>query len=225
MKKIILLLILLVPTLMAYAQKERWDDNKVEWSELMIAIYNCDTGKYNTLIRSGIDVNYETPAIKSNFKLTALEIAIRKDNDNTVKALLQTNKIKHPGRYIMTASGQNNAITIDLLIDYGANPNETLKNGYSTLMMAASFGSYEVLRCLLKHGASVKQSRKVDGITALMLAAFNGQTEKVKLLLNYKADKNIKDKNGHTALYYVDMIYPYLNISENTKAKLRSLLK
>ena len=48
---------------------------------------------------------------------------------------------------------------------------------------------------------------------------------KVKLLLSYNADKYITDKDGKTALDYVDMIYERLNINENTKNKLRQLLK
>jgi ankyrin repeat protein len=208
-----------------YANKERWDDNKKEWSELMIAIYKGQTNKYIRLIKQGADVNYKTSGNNRSMKLTALEVAIRKDNSDAVEALLMTKKIKNPESYLMTASGQNDAKTIDLLIKFGANPKDTLENGYSILMMAASFGSIEVLERLLKHGADVKQTRKVDGITALMLAAFTGQTQKVQMLLNYKADKNVKDKNGDKAINYVDNIYPYLKISETTKNELRNLLK
>ena len=224
-KQIVFILFLILSTSTSFADKERWDDNKQDWSELMIAIYNGQTDKYLELIKQGVDVNFITPGTNSNWKLTAMEVAIRKNSVNAVKALLETNKIEHPEKFLMTASGQNNDLTIDLLIKFGATPNDTLDNGYSALMMAASFGSYEVLESLLKHGANVKQTRKVDGITALMLAAFNGQTQKVKLLLDYKADKNIKDKKGATALDYVDRIYPSLEVSEETKTGLRKILK
>lgn len=125
----------------------------------------------------------------------------------------------------MAACGQKSALIIDLLIKYGANPNDTLENGYAVSMMAASFGSYEVLEELLKHGANVEQTRKVDGMTTLMFAAFNGDLKKVKLLLDNGADKFAKDKNGKTALGYVDDIYERLNVSEKTKNELRQLLK
>jgi ankyrin repeat protein len=225
MKQTAIIILLILSTLTSFANKERWDDNKQDWSELMIAIYNGQTSKYLKLIEQGINVNFITPGTSSNWRLTALDVAIRKDNGNAVKALLETHKIEHPEKFLMTASGQNSSLTIDLLIKFGANPNDTLENGYSVLMMAASFGSFEVLECLLKHGANVKQTRRVDGITALMLAAFNGQPQKVRLLLDYKADKTIKDKNGETALNYVDNIYPYLKISDKTKTELKSILK
>ena len=92
-------------------------------------------------------------------------------------------------------------------------------------MMAASFGSFGVLESLLKNGAIVKQTRKVDGMTPLMFAAFNGDVKKVKLLLEYGADKYTKDKSGDTALNYVDRIYEHLKVNETTKAELRQILK
>jgi len=225
MKQTVLVFLLICLSITIFANKERWDDNKQDWSELMFAIYNGQTSKFIQLIQQGVDINYVTHGKNSNWRLTALEVAIRKDNEDAVRTLLQTNKIVQPEKYLMTASGQNSALIIDLLIEFGANPNDTLVNGYSVLMMAASFGSNEVLECLLKHGSNVGQTRKGDGITALMLAALNGQTQKVKLLLDYKADKNIKDKSGETALSYVDHIYPYLKVSEESKAELRYFLK
>jgi ankyrin repeat protein len=225
MKQSTLIILLIFSSMASFANKERWDKNKQEWSELMISIYNGQNTKFTKLIQQGVNINYVTPGVKSDWRLTALEVAIRKDNGDAVKALLQTNKIVHPEAYFMTACGQNTASTIDLLIKFGANPNDTLENGYSVLMYAASFGSNVVLESLLKHGAHVKQKRKVDGITALMLATSSGKPQKVKLLLDYKADKKDKNKNGETALDYVDDIYPYLKISEKTKSKLRELLK
>ena len=225
MKGTFLLLIFTLTSLTTFAHKEKWDDNKKDWSPLMLAIYNGQTDKVNKLIEQSVDVNFITSGTNSNWRLTALEVAIRKDNDVAVETLLSTNKISKPETYLMTACGQKSAKTIQLLIKYGANPNETLENGYSVSMMAASFGSFEVLECLLKNGANIKQTRKIDGMTILMFAAFNGDTKKVKLLLDLGADKYVKDSNGKTALDYVDQIYEHLKISETTKAQLRQLLK
>jgi ankyrin repeat protein len=225
MKGTLLLILFTLTSLTTFAHKEKWDDNKKDWSTLMLAIYNGQTDKVNKLIEQSVDVNFITPGTNSNWRLTALEVAIRKDNDVAVETLLSTNKISKPETYLMTACGQKSAKTIQLLIKYGANPNETLENGYSVSMMAASFGSFEVLECLLKNGANIKQTRKIDGMTILMFAAFNGDTKKVKLLLDLGADKYVKDSNGKTALDYVDQIYEHLKISEATKAQLRQLLK
>ena len=225
MKKILLILLLFFLNAICFANIERWDEIKKEWSPLMIAIYKNHLKETIILIKNGADVNFETPGIERSRKLTAIEIAIFKENDVALSILLHTNKIVHAEKFIFTAADQNNPRIINLLILYGAKANDTLENGYSPLMAAASFGSNEVLECLLKYGANVKQTRQVDGITALMLAAFNGHLQKVKLLLSYKADKNFKDKNGKTALNYVDAIYPSLKVNEKTKEELRILLK
>jgi ankyrin repeat protein len=187
----------------------------------MIAIYNEQTEIFTKLIKQGVDVNFET----KETSLTALEVAIRKENEVAVKTLLETQKIKNVQSYLMTACAQQNVSNVNQLIKYGADPNLTLSNGYSALMSAASFGSYEIVETLLKQGAEINHKREVDGITALMLATFNGEIQKVKLLLRYNADKYITDKNGKTALDYVDMIYERLNIRESTKNELRQLLK
>lgn len=225
MNKIFILLFFAFTSLTTFAHKTKWDDNKTSWSPLMLAIYNGNTDKFTKLIEQNVDVNFITPGTNNNWRLTALDVAIRKDNEVAVKKLLLTKKISKPGTYLMIACGQKSALIIDLLIKYGANPNDTLENGYAVSMMAASFGSYEVLDELLKHGANVEQTRKVDGMTTLMFAASNGDLKKVKLLLDNGADKFVKDKNGKTALCYVDDIYERLNVSEKTKNELRQLLK
>jgi len=225
MKGTFLLILFTLTSLTTFAHKEKWDDNKKDWSPLMLAIYDEQSDKVNKLLVENAGVNFITSGTNSNWRLTALDVAIRKDNEIAVETLLSTNKISKPKTYLMTACGQKSAKTVQLLIKYGANPNDTLENGYSVSMMAASFGSYEVLECLLKNGANIKQTRKVDGMTTLMFASFNGDTKKVKLLLDFGADKYIKDKNGETALDYVDQIYDHLKVSEKTKTELRQQLK
>lgn len=222
MKKTLLLLFFIVSTLTTFAHKEKWDDNKTNWSELMLAIYNEQTNIFTKLISDGVDVNFVTTG---SWKLTALDVAIRKDNEEAANALLSTNKVKQPEDVFMTACGQKSVKNVELLIKYGANVNDTLDNGYSMLMYAASFGSYEILDRLLKNGAKVNQIRKVDGMTPLMFAAFNGELKKVALLLKYGANKNARDLNGKLALNYVDNIYEHLKISEKTKTEIRELLK
>ncbi len=225
MKRAFLSILFILTSLLTLAHKEKWDDNKKDWSPLMLAIYNGQNNKVTDLISQNVNVNFTTSGTNSNWRLTALDVAIRKDNEFAVETLLSTNKISKPASFMMTACGQKSATTIELLIQYGANPNDTLENGYSVLMMAASFGSFEVLENLLKNGANVKQTRKVDGMTALMFATFNGDIKKVKLQLDFAADKYEKDKSGETALNYVDRIYDHLKVSETTKTELKQLLK
>jgi ankyrin repeat protein len=218
----LLLSLFIVSTLTSFAHKERWDENKNDWSKLMLAIYKGQTEEYTKLIANRTDVNFTT---NGSFKLTALEVAIRKNNEGAVKALLETNKIKDPQKSFMTACGGESAKNVELLIKYGANANDTLANGYSMVMYSASFGSHEVMDCLLTHGAKVTQTRKIDGMTPLMLAAYSGDPKKVALLLKHGANKNIRNVHGSLAIDFVDSIREDLKISEKTKAEIRQLLK
>ena len=56
-----------------------------------------------------------------------------------------------------------------------------------------------MVRMLLQRGASVNL-QDFNGITALMLAAFNGHTTIVQALLDAKADASLQSKRGSTAL-------------------------
>ncbi|MGC4041830.1 MAG: ankyrin repeat domain-containing protein [Flavobacterium sp.] len=159
MKNLIVAL-LLFTTSLTFAHKEKWDDNKKNWSPLMLAIYKGETKEFKRLIKSNADVNYKVRPDDSNWNLTPLEVAIRMDNEVAVNCLLSTNKILKPESYLMTAAGQNSVRIIELLIQYGANPNETLENGYSVLMMATASGSKEVLECLLKNGGNPNQAEQ-----------------------------------------------------------------
>lgn len=47
-----------------------------------------------------------------------------------------------------------------------------------------------------------KQEKNIiSGSTALHMAAYYGKNDVVEMLLKAKADTNIKDRNGHTAIH------------------------
>ena len=220
MKKTILILFIL--SSLSFLHTEKWDDNKEDWAPLMLAIYNGKTEEFNKLIDKGADVTYR---IKTSWKLNALNIAVKKNNYKAVKKLVATNKFKNLQYYFEDACFGNSKEIIDFFISKGININNYSENGHSSLMSACSFGTTEIVKSLIKNGAELNHQRTVDGITALMLAAFNGELNKVEILLKSGADKKIKDKNGQTAYDYVKQIYPRLNISEETKDKLKHLLQ
>lgn len=73
--------------------------------------------------------------------------------------------------------------------------------GWSALMWAASGGHEDIVKVLLEHKARVN-TRDQYGKTALTIAAFNGQTGIVGMLLDKGADIEAKEKitGGETAL-------------------------
>lgn len=169
--------------------KEKWDDEKEYWSPLMHAVYDNDTEEFIDLIDKNADVNFISKGENTNWELTALDVSLFMNNDIAVEKLLATGKVKNLNNYMIRAASEINARSIQLLIDRGADPNKSLENGYNALMSASSFGSFEVLECLLKNNANPNFSRKIDKMTALKLAEMKGNMAKVELLLKYGAKK------------------------------------
>jgi len=69
------------------------------------------------------------------------------------------------------------------------------------LLEAARAGDYDLVLSLINSGADVNTQNE-QGATALMLAALNGHTEVLKILIQSKADVNMQANanNGWTAL-------------------------
>ncbi|GFZ01590.1 zinc finger (CCCH-type) family protein [Actinidia rufa] len=86
------------------------------------------------------------------------------------------------------------------------------------LMIAAMFGSKQILSYVLETGAvDVNRACGLDGATALHCAVAGGSASSpdvVKLLLNASADTNSLDANGNRP---GDLMVPYLNSSFNSR--------
>jgi len=85
------------------------------------------------------------------------------------------------------------------LIELGANVNQPSKHGV-LLGLAASDGSTDMVRLLLKHGADIDALG--DGRTALLAAVGALDEPMVELLLAEGADPNIGDGRGETPLSF-----------------------
>ena len=67
-------------------------------------------------------------------------------------------------------------------------------------MMPLWAGMLEVVTLLLDHGAAIDDRELESGATPLMMAASMGRVEVVTLLLKRGANRQLRDKAGHTAL-------------------------
>lgn len=104
------------------------------------------------------------------------------------------------------ATYQNNIKSVKKLLELGADPNlyeDTIDgNGYNPVIKACTFESIsvDILKFLLDYGGnpnSVSKGVNKNGdivhplrISAMEAAAFSGEIEKIKVLLNYGADIN-----------------------------------
>lgn len=77
------------------------------------------------------------------------------------------------------------------------------RSGMSALCSAAQKGMEDVVAALLAAGAAVNYQNFTEnvGLTPLMRACFDGEDKVVDMLLAAKADANLKDADGRTALH------------------------
>ncbi|EXF76523.1 hypothetical protein CFIO01_06447 [Colletotrichum fioriniae PJ7] len=76
---------------------------------------------------------------------------------------------------------------------------KTNTRGYTALAVASLYSHTDIVRLLLEHGANVDHRIPGTGLTPLHLA-HSGDT--LAVLLEYGADKEAKDDNGYTPLFY-----------------------
>jgi ankyrin repeat protein len=77
----------------------------------------------------------------------------------------------------------------------------------NALIIASQYGNLEIAKLLIESKKINVDLQNKKGNTALILASFLGYSEIVKLLLEAGADRNIKDKDGKTALDYAKENY------------------
>ena len=97
---------------------------------------------------------------------------------------------------------RGNLDIIKLLIENGADIEQELDFSGGTeapVLTAAGCSSKNILEYFLKKGAKVNYQNN-KGNSPLMRAAYAGRIDNLKILLSYKADKQLKDSNGHTAM-------------------------
>jgi uncharacterized protein len=113
-------------------------------------------------------------------------------------------------------------LTVQILIDNGADITAQDEHGWTALTYAAWSGDLAVVRLLLDKGAAINQQDN-NGGTALIWAVRKAQsdetmyTDVVKELLARGADTSLKDKDGYTALMYAQ--------KDNAQALARLLTK
>eukprot|EP00658_Telonema_sp_P-2_P028817 TRINITY_DN2200_c0_g2_i3.p1 TRINITY_DN2200_c0_g2~~TRINITY_DN2200_c0_g2_i3.p1 ORF type:complete len:210 (+),score=50.36 TRINITY_DN2200_c0_g2_i3:43-630(+) len=105
---------------------------------------------------------------------------------------------------LMHAANMGQTDIAELLMDANAKCDAVDNAGRTPLMLAAAGGMIGVVELLLDRAATrevaVNARDKIDGYTALMLAALHDSAEVVQLLLVNGAKHDIKNDHGQTAL-------------------------
>ena len=121
-----------------------------------------------------------------------------------VKLLLKygaaANKAQQNGATALLMAVQEGHLeTMTVLLANHADANQMTPLG-TPLIMAIQNQSLQAVKILLAHGANPGTARR-DGVTALTLAAYDGQTAIVNLLLRHNADSNQTTAKGTTPLF------------------------
>jgi len=132
----------------------------------------------------------------------ALILAAQKKSFNAIVVLVKDKKTnlnvvsKESENTLMLAAIQNQIEIAKLLIEQGADVN---KPGWTPLHYAATKGYIDIMRLLIEHSAYL-DAESPNGTTPLMMAAYYGTPQAVKLLLEEGADPLIKNKLGLSAM-------------------------
>jgi ankyrin repeat protein len=134
----------------------------------------------------------------------ALIMAINSRNPEMSAALLNgraaVNIRDEAGFGPMHHAAYNNDLDhLELMMEFGGNPNDHNFSGTTPLQIASYYGNYEVAAMLLDKGADANLADSL-GFKPLMLAAQNDHIETADLLMHSGADPNTSNKEGLNAL-------------------------
>jgi ankyrin repeat protein len=181
MKTLLTIIFFFAASYTCFATKDPWDKDQSKWTTLMKYAYKGDTVRIDSLLSRGENVNQ-----KDINGWTALKVAVKKGRSKTVAYLLRhkadpnlaDNEKMTP---LMEACIHNHYNIANLLLETGANPNQT-NHGWTALMGATSFADTKLMELLIKYKANVNAKRTIDGMTALGLAIYNNNRQKIDLL-------------------------------------------
>ncbi len=97
------------------------------------------------------------------------------------------------------AAARGRAEVAEALIEKGADPNAKAERGQTPLLGTAFRGSVEAAEVLLKHGADINAATEWG--TALFTAAWHGQEDYARYLIDRGIDVDYQNNAGETALH------------------------
>jgi ankyrin repeat protein len=97
---------------------------------------------------------------------------------------------------IVIASDIGNSNIVEMLLENGANINDTDECGSTALMKASIYNHINIIKLLLSKGVDIHEKNIHNGATAILYACLHSQKETIQLLLSNGA--SIYDTIGNT---------------------------
>jgi ankyrin repeat protein len=174
--------------------------NKRNWTALHFAVLWGNSEIVQLLVDAKSNVN----EAEETFGLTPLMWAARDGNLKTIDILVdaganlfQKDKFGKSAILFAAEGGKPEVIKKFLSLGFDANTADDY-SGRTALIAAVRYP--EAIKVLMEAGAKVNDRQTVLGMTALYVAAQNGWTDSVRVLIDAGADVNISDTDGQTPL-------------------------
>lgn len=168
------------------------------WTPLHRIAWSGNAAAVQALLKYRVNVD-----ARDKLGTTPLIYAACSGDIETVSALIQAGAnleiADGDGTALSAACMYGHAGAARVLLDAGAKL-PAAKSTSSSIISAATWGSVDLVEQLLAAGADVN-SRTADGMSTLMVAATQHNTEVVQLLLDRGANASLQ-KDGATALHY-----------------------
>lgn len=168
-------------------------------SELLLAAANGDTRAAMLAIRRGANINCITEQ-----GVTPLMYAAENGRTDLVKYLVNNGAVvsltdEYEATALTAAVKFGHTEICAFLIEKGASVKVKDINGKGLLMYACIFGYWDIAELLIQNKAPSIPFK--DGTTELHVAAYDGDTELISMLIAYKLNVNATDNQGFTPLH------------------------
>lgn len=173
-----------------------------EWSPLRAAATHGRAKVVELLLAAGVDPNL--PSERGAILMDAVAATRhwpKPESTKSVRLLLQAGATVRPEddpAMIMAIESDSPSVVLNLLVEFGADPNATRTDGAPSLVIAAMRRNLSLLDAVLAAGADVDATDR-NGRTALMHAIERGSDEIVASLLCAGANKDVAAVNGSSA--------------------------
>lgn len=156
------------------------------------------------IVRMLVEAKADVNAKDGTFGFSPLMWAAREGKVEIIDMLINAGANLHEkdadGRNVLLHAAEGGKPeAIRRFLELGFSANEMVESDGRTALITAS-RSAESLKILIEAGAKVNAVTKFLHFTALYIAAQNGYTESVKLLIDNGADVNLSDSDGRSPL-------------------------
>ncbi|XP_062537231.1 uncharacterized protein LOC134205710 [Armigeres subalbatus] len=103
---------------------------------------------------------------------------------------------------ICIAAEKGHTEIVKLLLSKGAKTNALNEKWWTPLLIAASGGHSEIVISLIDAGANIELPEHIFGETAVHVAALYGKVDVLRILIEKKAEIDVRNSFGNTPLYF-----------------------